>query len=77
LNLRRQFTSVTTSVPVCADHTDGDALGPVAFAENLQPGDVIPVGPGRHQRVLNVIPADSEDEYPFLYTEVLGSRAGT
>jgi hypothetical protein len=46
------------------------ALGLVVFAEQLKPGDVIPVGPGQHQRVLNVIPADSEDEYALLYVDV-------
>ena len=50
--------------------TERDALGPVVFAEELEPGDVIPVGPGRHQRVLNVIPADCDEEYPLLYVRL-------
>jgi hypothetical protein len=53
--------------------TDGDALGPVVFAEELEPGDVIPLGPGRAMRVVNVIPADHDDEYPLLYVELANS----
>ena len=49
---------------------DGETLGPVVFAEELEPGDVIPVGPGHDQRVLNVIPADSDEELPLLYVEL-------
>jgi len=61
--------------PFALISTDGDGLGPVVFAEELQPGDVIPIAPIRHQRVLNVIPADAEDEYPLLYVDLLWRSA--
>jgi hypothetical protein len=50
--------------------TDGDALGPVAFARpDFQPGDVIPQGPGRSLRVVNVVFPDRDDELPLLVVE--------
>jgi hypothetical protein len=49
---------------------DGETLGPVAFARSdFKPGDLIPQGRGASLRVVNVIEAESEDEYPLLVVE--------
>jgi hypothetical protein len=53
--------------------TEGDALGPVAFARgDWKPGDIIPQGPGRSLRVTAVIdpePDDPPDRIPLLVVE--------
>jgi hypothetical protein len=43
--------------------SDGEALGPVAFARgDWKPGDIIPQGPGRNLRVVNAIEPDRAHE---------------
>jgi len=55
--------------------TDGDALGTVAFARSdLRPGDVIPHGPERSLRVVNVIEPERDDQLPVLVVEPAGRR---
>ena len=54
--------------------TDGDALGPVAFARSdFKPGDVIPQGRGRSLRVTAVVEPDREDELLLLVVELADS----
>jgi hypothetical protein len=51
--------------------TDGDALGPVAFARpDFNVGDTIPQGAGRTLRVVNVVQPDAEDQLPLLVVEL-------
>jgi hypothetical protein len=43
--------------------TDGESLGPVAYAgSDFKPDDVIPHGKGRSLRVVNVIELDADDQ---------------
>ena len=53
------------------------ALGRIVFAEKFRPGDVIPVGPGRRQRVLNVIEADSDEKYAPRHRSGLTEHTAT
>jgi hypothetical protein len=51
--------------------TDGDSLGPVAFARSdFNEGDVIPQGPGRSLRVTAVVEPDRAGELPVLVVEL-------
>jgi hypothetical protein len=50
--------------------TDGDALGPVAFAcQDFKPGDTIPQGRGASLRVVRVIEPENDGELPLLVVE--------
>ena len=51
---------------------DGEALGPVVFAESLRVGQVITNGDDRCVRVVNVIEADRDGDLPLLVVEVDG-----
>jgi hypothetical protein len=49
--------------------TDGEALGPVAFARpDFKPGDIIPQGRAS-LRVVKVVPVEGDDELPLLVVE--------
>jgi hypothetical protein len=55
--------------------TDGDALGPVAFARSdFKPGDVIPQGRGASLRVVNVVEPDRDGELPLLVVDLADPR---
>ncbi len=42
-------------------HTDGSEAGDAAYADNVNPGDELMLGPGRFVRVLDVVLVDEED----------------
>jgi hypothetical protein len=53
--------------------TDGDAIGPGAFARSdFKPGDVIPQGSGRSPRGVNVIEPEREDQLRVIVVELAG-----
>lgn len=53
--------------------SDGEALGPVAFARgDWQAGDTIPQGKGRILRVTAVVAPERDGDLPLLVVERLG-----
>jgi hypothetical protein len=42
-------------------YEDGSEAGDAAYADNVNPGDELMLGPGRFVRVLDVVPVDEED----------------
>ena len=52
------------------DAENAESLGTVAFARrDFNSGDVIPQGPGRSLRVVNVIDPERDDQLPVLVVE--------
>lgn len=55
------------------DVDSAESLGVVAFAvPRFDPGDVIPQGPGRSLRVVQVLEPEREDQLPVLVVERAG-----
>jgi hypothetical protein len=47
-------------------YADGSDVGEAAYADNVNPGDEIMLGPGRFVRVLAVVPVDEISPYTAL-----------
>jgi hypothetical protein len=46
-------------------YQDGSEAGDAAYADNVNPGDEIMLGPGRFVKVLDIVPVDEEDS-PYV-----------
>lgn len=54
------------------DAENAESLGVVAFMRpDFKAGDVIPQGPGRMLRVVNVVDPDDEGQLPLLVVELV------
>lgn len=56
-------------------YEDGSEAGDAAYADNVNPGDELMLGPGKVVRVLDVVPIDEEDS-PYVGTQ-LGATSGS
>ena len=45
---------------------DGSEAGDAAYADNVNPGEVILIGSRQRLRVLDVVPVDQDDDSPFV-----------
>lgn len=45
---------------------DGSEAGEAAYAVNIRPGDEIHVGTGRRLTVVDVVPANEEEDSPYV-----------
>jgi hypothetical protein len=45
---------------------DGSDAGTASYADNVNPGESIWLGPGQQYRVLAVVPVDEESEFTAL-----------
>jgi hypothetical protein len=46
-------------------YEDGNEAGDAAYADSVNPGDELMLGPGKFVRVLDVVPVDEEDS-PYV-----------
>lgn len=54
------------------DAANAESLGVVVFARpDFKPGDVIPQGPGRSLRVMQVLEPDRDDQLRVLVVELV------
>jgi len=47
-------------------YPDGSEAGDAAYADNVNPGEQLMLGPGRFVRVLELVPVDDVDGSPYV-----------
>ena len=47
-------------------YPDGSEAGDAAYADNVNPGDELMLGPGKFVRVLDVVPVEDVEGSPYV-----------